>query len=203
MVAHEPTKRAQALHHGTAVVDGIRYCHCSYLAGAGTPRSTVPPHLRMMLSRVTSFNPRNPPHSCPSTPRGVRHTCSPVHEELVLCLAGAAVSSFDVPAILAVMHSDRSEWLRWSGAASGHSETASEVSQSGTAEVSSRNVPTIRGEQRESDEGASRDCTFTQEVHARNTHVTIEPFAGSHHSLLAGADRDALGVTFFSTMPLA
>lgn len=52
-----------------------------------------------------------------TTPAAARNTehciTTAAQDELVLCLSGAGVSAFDVPAIIAVMHSGCAEWRRW------------------------------------------------------------------------------------------
>lgn len=93
-------------------------------AGQARPQSAVPRRMRKRPARLAPVDDTlccTPPNEgTPAAPTTGVHRGSPtVRDELVLCLSGAGVSSFDVPAIIAVVHSDLEELRQWAGTPAG------------------------------------------------------------------------------------
>ena len=98
-------------------------------AGQATPESAVPHRMRMRLARLAPADDTlccTPPNEgTPAAPATSVHRGAPtVRDELVLCLSGAGVSTFDVPAIIAVVHSDLEELRQWAGMSAGGTKEA-------------------------------------------------------------------------------
>lgn len=87
---------------------------------------------------------------------------SPAHRDLVLCMSGAAMSTFDIPAILAVLHSDRTEWLTWSGMSSDDLDTDSKPAD-GTPLVQNHHTDGSTAVGSTGNEGAAAETLITLE----------------------------------------